>query len=153
MGGAWVYVVATEPNYLQLRPPAKGVYVSYFMVSFSLNVLLTLMIIVQLIRYIRQFQSAMGAKTTITKLHKAVLTMIVESFAIYAANFLLFIILFDVGNSFLNIFNLVLAETQVCTAIASFWRSAVLGQYCLTLAVDRSSLHFSSFYALPSEER
>ena len=95
----------------------------------------------------------MGAKTTITKLHKTVLTMIVESFAIYAVNFLLFIMLFDVGNSFLNIFNLVLAETQVCTAIASFWRSAILGQYCLTSAVNRSSLHFSSFYALPSEER
>jgi hypothetical protein len=143
MGSAWVHVVATEPNTLHLSAPLRNIYVSYFVISFSLNVLLTLMIVVQLFRFIRRINGAMGARNALTQLHKAIITMLVESFAIYAVNYLLLIALFGVGNSFMNIFSLVLAETQVCATVSSFWCTAISRQCRLIMVINRSSLHFS----------
>ena len=84
----------------------------YFSISVSLNVLLTLMIVVRLVLHARNIRAVMGSPGGIGGLYKTIITMLVESCALYAASSLLF-----VGQSrsaIANTFFPILAETQVC---------------------------------------
>ena len=64
---------------------------SYFSVSFSLNILLTLMIITRLVLHRRNFQNGLGTKDRGGGLHTALITIFIESYALYAITFLLYI--------------------------------------------------------------
>ena len=86
----------------------------YFAISLSLNVLLTLMIVIRLVSRGRHIQNGTVALTITTRLCKAIVTMLIESFALYAINFLLFIALWATGSSVAYIFLPILANVQVC---------------------------------------
>ena len=107
----------------ELDAPQKSLDVnitlSYYSISLSLNVLLTLMIIARLILHSRNIQNAMGYLNRANGLYKTVATMLVESCALYAISLLLFIVPYRVGDGAQLIFLPVLANCQV-RAISHF---------------------------------
>ena len=86
----------------------------YFSISLSLNVLLTLMIIVRLTLISKYaFNAREGSR--IGGLYKAIVVMLLESCALYAVNSLLVIVPWGAENDIWNFFLATLPETQVCT--------------------------------------
>ena len=68
---------------------------AYYSISLSLNVLLTLMIVIRLIVHVRNIRKATGASNSSSGLHTttaAVATMLVESYAIYAVTLLAYVV-------------------------------------------------------------
>ena len=99
--------------YNETMTTQNGYYLlSYLSISTSLNVLLTLMIVIRLILHTRNIRNAMGI-SGIGGLCKAVATMLIESCALYAMTSLLVIIPLAIQNYIMDIFFPVLAETQV----------------------------------------
>ena len=88
--------------------------VPYFSISLSLNVLLTLMIIVRLIWHARSVRGAMGINGS-GGLCKAIITMLVESCALDAVSSLLVLGPWSAHNMVEETFLPILAETQVRT--------------------------------------
>ena len=103
----------------QATEVTDGVYFSvwfglpYFSISLSLNVFLTLMIVIRLMLHARDIRASMGG-TGIGGLYKVIVTMLIESSALYAVNSLLILGPSSAGNSASDIFIPILAETQVC---------------------------------------
>ena len=86
--------------------------IPYFSISVSLNILLTLKIVIRLILHTRSVRAVMG-KTESGGMCKAIVMMLTESCALYAVNSLLFIGLWGAQNYAESIFLPILAETQV----------------------------------------
>ena len=105
MGITFVYQAADPTSSLWSSLP-------YFAISFSLNVLLTLMIVIRLILHTRNIRSAMGT-TGSGGFYKAVITMFIESCALYAVTSLLIIGLWVPGNHVSEVFLRILGQTQV----------------------------------------
>ena len=84
-------------------------------ISISLNVLLTLMIVIRLTLYSRNVRAATGSPAGIDGLYRAVATMLVESSALYTVNSLLLIGLWIANSGAADIFLPIVAETQVRT--------------------------------------
>jgi hypothetical protein len=83
----------------------------------------------------------MNAPFRISKLYKAIITIVSESSAIYAVTFLLWIGTWATNNPAEYFFFPLLAQAQVCDVFTlSRWSC------CLTMVTDRSSLHSSSSY-------
>jgi len=112
MGVMFIYQTS-QPNSSIWNSVAINFGLPYFSISISLNVLLTLMIVVRLALHSRNIRSAMGAPVGISGLYKAIVTMLIESSALYAVNSLLFIGPWAAGNHAADIFLPILAETQV----------------------------------------
>lgn len=87
--------------------------IPYFSISFSLNFILTLMIVIRFIRHRKQINDAMGPEVKFDTLYKAIITIIVESSALYAISLLLYVGPWGAGNSAQFIFFPVVAQTQV----------------------------------------
>ena len=104
--GVWFTLQAAE-RYSKNWPG-----LAYFSISLSLNVLLTLMIVIRLIIHTRNTRNALGI-AGIGGLCKTVVTMLVESCALYAVNSLLVIGPWSVQNSVASIFLVILSQTQV----------------------------------------
>ena len=83
----------------------------YFSISLSLNTLLTLMITTRLILHTRSIRTAMGTRSG--GLYKAIVTVLVESCALFAVNSILFIGLWGAHNYAERIFRSTLSQTQV----------------------------------------
>ena len=90
----------------------------YFSISLSLNILLTLMIVIRLTVHARNVRTAMGGAGS-GGLCKAIVTMFIESCAIYAVTSSLVLGLLSAGNGAANIFTPILAETQVRALLQS----------------------------------
>ena len=116
----------------------------YFSISLSLNVILTLMIIARLALHSRNFRKAIGASSGAGGLYTSVITMLVESSALYAICYILYIIPTATGSYIGYIFAPVLGEIQV-RALFAFSRCAAFSGHCLITEVNRSSLRSSSF--------
>ena len=86
---------------------------SYYSVSLSLSVILTLMIIVRLILHRRNVRKAIGVADSAGGLYTAVITMLVESYALYFVTFILFFAYWATGNWASELFAGVLSATQV----------------------------------------
>ena len=84
----------------------------YLSISLSLNILLTLMIITRLILHARNTRAALRIGG-IGGLCKAVVTMLVESCALYAVNSLLWLGPDVANNSVSYFFSFILSQTQV----------------------------------------
>ena len=98
-------------NAVQLNNTWAGV--PYYSVSVALNVLLTLMIVIRLILHTRNTRTALGV-AGIGRLCKVIVTMLVESCAIYAVSSLLVIGPWAAReNPIVNFFTFILPETQV----------------------------------------
>ena len=90
--------------------------IPYFSISLSLNIILTLMIVIRLTLHARGVRTAMGG-TGSGGLCKAIVTMFIESCAMYSVISVLVLAMIGVGSSVLNIFMLILAQTQVRTSL------------------------------------
>lgn len=150
MGIALVYYQAAQP-YTAIRNSAIPDFgYPYYMISFSLNVILTLMIITRLVLHTRNIRNALGTSGGALGLHKAIITMLVESAALYAVTFLLFIGTWGPSNPAQFIFLPALAEVQVCIIFTSQFTPVF--RYRLTRAKIRLSPRSSSFYESPTRE-
>ena len=90
---------------------------AYLSVSFTVNILLTLMIIARLVLHSRNIRSATRAQTGAGgAMYKAIITMFVESPALYAASSLPVIGLWAVDSPVINTFFPIIAGTQVRVA-------------------------------------
>jgi len=129
--------------------------IPYLSISVSLNVLLTLMIVIRLILHGRQIHTATGSAVGIGGLYKTVSTMLVESCALFAVNSLVVIgalVAFESswnpavywpGDFTVDIFFPILAETQVRASP----RPQSRGQFSnvtMDRAGDRFTAHCSS---------
>ena len=85
----------------------------YISISLSLNVILTLMIVVRLILHARNVRAATGSPDGISGLYKTIATMLIESSALFAVTSLLVIGTVAANNAIGNLFPPVLAEVQV----------------------------------------
>ena len=89
---------------------------AYFAISFSLNVLLTLMVIARLVQHRRNIQHAMGTSEA-TGLYTTIIIMLVESYALYAIVLLLYIIYYVPGALLVTVFSQLLVGIQVCATV------------------------------------
>ena len=88
---------------------------AYLSISFSLNVLLTLMIIIRIVLHVRNTRAAVGI-SGIGGLSKAIVTMLIESCALYAVSTLLVLGSLGAdngGSPITNFFLPILTQTQV----------------------------------------
>ena len=84
----------------------------FYSISLSLNVLLTLIIIIRIALHTRNTRAALGI-TGIGGLGKAIITMLIESCALYAASVLLVIGSWAARSPITNFFESVLLPIQV----------------------------------------
>ena len=85
----------------------------YLSVSVSLNILLTLIIVTRLVLHSRNIRAATGTPAGIGGLYKTIITMLIESCALYAVSSLLVIAPPGDDKYLADIFLPILAETQV----------------------------------------
>ena len=81
-------------------------------ISVSLNVLLTLMIVIRLVLHSRSIRTATGSSPGISGLYTTIATMLVESSTLYAVTSLLLIGLWAAGNRAAGAVLVILAEIQ-----------------------------------------
>ena len=112
---------------------------SHLSICLSLNILLTLMIVVRLVVHIRNFRKATRSLEGFSGLHDAAATavaMLIESYALYAVALLLYIVPWAIDNVVVYLFSKVLGTIQV-RSVVTF---PTLGRGCLIIATHRSSL-------------
>ena len=112
---------------------------TYFSISLSLTVLVTLMIAVRLTLHSRNVVSAIGAPAGMGGLYKAVMTMLVESYALYAASSILVIGTWFAQSPITDAFLPLLAQTRVCAISHSYLGPRNLGHLWLIVMTNRSS--------------
>lgn len=97
--------------------------VPYFSISLAINVILTLMIVIRLVLHSRNIRNAMGTKDGTCGVYKAIITVLVESSALYTVSFLLFVGPWGASSYVEDIFFPPLAKIQVC-ALTNLSRDA-----------------------------
>ena len=93
--------------------PHVNLGVPYFSISLALNIILTLVIVTRLILHSRNLREATGAPATTGRLYNTIITMLVESCALYAVAFLLYIGSYWADVAVVATFWSILTETQV----------------------------------------
>ena len=109
-------VMGTVCVYRSARWPSTSIMpliIPHYSISLSLNIILTLMIVVRLVLHARDTRTAMG-KTGLGGLYKAIVTILAESCALFAVNSLLYLALSGAGNTVLYVFSPIVGQTQVC---------------------------------------
>ena len=96
----------------------------YYAISLSLNVILTFMIIVRLALHSRGIRNALGRIVKPDRLYTMLITILVESSALYAVSCILYIAPWYAGNFLSNTFVIPLTVTQVRVAVTSPLRTA-----------------------------
>lgn len=112
MGILFIYQTS-QPNSSIWNSVAISFGIPYFSISLSLNIALTLLIVTRLVLHNRNIRTAMGVPAGFTGLYKAIVTMLIESSALYAINSLLFVGPWGAKSHVGDIFLPILAETQV----------------------------------------
>jgi hypothetical protein len=108
-----------QPAYITDQDPTgNNVTISYYSISVSLNVLLTLMIVIRLVLHSRNIRNGTGATAGASGVYKAVVTTLVESSALYTAAFLLFIGPWAANSYLALVFSPILGGIQVRTVFA-----------------------------------
>lgn len=118
---------------------------TYLSICVSLNVLITLMIIARLALHSRNIRNAIGASSGVGGLYTTIITMLVESSAIYAVGYLLYIGTNVAGSYTGFIFSPLLGEIQVRTVPTLPQCTAIFG-HCLTEGAGHHIVpdHFTS---------
>ena len=118
---------------------------AYYSISLSLNVLLTLMIVIRLAMHVRNIRKATGASNSSSGLHTAaaaVATMLVESCAIYAVALLAYVVSSNFQAWVVALFSPVVGSIQVrAVFVPSPRSSATSGRFRLIMVTHRSLLH------------
>jgi hypothetical protein len=97
----------------QIPVAVKKFGVPHHSISVSLNVLLTLMIVGRLMLHSKGIRKAMGTSATAGRLYNAIVTMLVESCALYAVTFVLFVGPWAAHSPIAKTFFPILIQTQV----------------------------------------
>ena len=119
MGIAFIYQIARPISLVSNAGTIEDFGTPYYSISLALNVILTLMIVGRLIIHGKNVRNAMGSPSGVNGLYKAIVGMLVESCALYAVSYLLFMVPWAAGSPVSNAFFPILAETQVRTIPAS----------------------------------
>lgn len=117
----------------------------YYSISLALNVLLTLMIVVRLIIHSKDVRSALGSLVTVGGLYRTVVVMLVESCALYAVSFILYIGPWATHSPLQLAFLPIVAEVQVIAPFLIILRVAnrsALTSDAISGAIG--SIHFRS---------
>jgi len=96
-----------------LLPLLYSCTTAYISLSLSVNVLLTLMIVVRLFLHRRNVRAATGSPAGTGGLYKSIATMLIESSALFAVSSVLTIVPWAIVHPIANLFNAILPETQV----------------------------------------
>lgn len=146
LGIMLTYYQVVQTNSTTQDSVAVNLGTPYYSLSLSLNVLLTIIIVIRLFRHRKEIKDALGYRVTNGSLYDAIILMFIESSALYAATFLMFIGPWGTGSWVAGIFFPILIETQ---AIAPFLiilrvanRSALTSD--ILPSMDLASLHFRS---------
>ena len=115
MGIALIYYQASQPYSVIWHSANPDFGAPYYSISFSLNAILTLIIIIRLVLHSRNVRNALGTTANAAGLHKAIITMLVESAALYAVAYLVFIGTWGAGSPAQFIFFPILAQIEVST--------------------------------------
>ena len=149
MGIVFTYYQISEPTTVLRSSVPQNFDYPFFAISPSLNILLTIMIVTRLVLHRRSIRNARGSSAgTTTGLYKAIVTILVESCALYAASFILFLGPWGSQSSVANIFFPVLAQAQV----RAIFQSPRVPQSCLIIVANRLSHRSSSFNESPTRE-
>ena len=122
----------------------------YFSIAFALNVLLTLMIITRLVLHRKNIRNAMGTTAGVGGLYKTAITILIESSALFAVSFLMYVGPWATKSPFQYLFLQILAQTQVRVflihrglgkRLSHFCTHQVIAPFLITLRVanQRSS--------------
>jgi hypothetical protein len=101
---------------LTLRPIHSihvNFFMPYFFISLSLNILLTLIIIARVVLHSRNLRSLTGNLAASGGLYTTIVTMLIESCALYTVTFLLFVVPWFSNNNLEATFWPALTEIQV----------------------------------------
>lgn len=109
-GTGFIYFQATRPFSTIENFAGPNFGAPFYTISFALNILLTLMIVTRIMLHSRNIRKVTG---TVGGLYKAIVTMLVESAALYTVAFVLFIGSWSVNSPVQLIFFPILAEIQV----------------------------------------
>ena len=90
--------------------------IPYLSISVSLNILLTLMIVIRLVLHGGNVRAATGSPAGIGGMYKTIATMLIESSALYAVTSLLVIGPSFTGSYAEDVFYPILVEIQVCVS-------------------------------------
>lgn len=146
MGIAFIYQLSRPDSITQSSLSVAHFGTPFISISLALNLVLTLMIVVRLLRYNRNVRNALGTSAGISGMCKAVATILIESYALYAINFILYIRPYGTTSIFQFLFWPILAETQVIAPFLITIR--VANQKALTseaiVSGDSGSIHFGS---------
>ena len=104
----------------------------YYPLSLSLTILLTLMIILRLALHARNIQNALGSRANASGLYKAIIAILVESYALYTISFIVSMVLDYLLDPLRYLFSPVFAGTQV-----SHFRMLAKHRDSVTLSSDR----------------
>ena len=107
--GTWFMYQTAHPTSIYSHTVGANIGVPYLSISVSLNILLTILIIVRLVMYRRNIRNAMGGGG----LCNAIMTMLTESSALYAVSSILFIAPWGASSWVADIFLPILVQVQV----------------------------------------
>jgi hypothetical protein len=85
----------------------------YYLISLSLNVLLTLMIITRLVVLGGRVRKVMNAPVGVGGLYKAIIASLVESCGLYTFTYILFLVPWYIDSPVSEVFTFVLTQIQV----------------------------------------
>ena len=131
----------------------------YLAITFSLNILLTLMIVGRLALFNQEVRASMGissrddlgTSSRAGELYKAIATIFVESCAPYAIILLLYLVANGIDSMRVNVFYPIFIEIQVRVALRFPDAVERFGHYYLIVVKNRSSLRSLSSYDLQTE--
>lgn len=124
--------------------------IPYYSICLLLNIILTLMIVVRIVRHSREIRDAVGPLVRPNRLYETIVTILVESCALYAITFLLFAGPWCVGDGVQLVFSPILTQTQVRAASTTssihppvFWISDHHGEQVIAplLIILRAANH------------
>ena len=153
-GIAYIHQVSQRMNLIWLASAVNKFGIPHHALSVAVNILLTLMIVIRLLSHGRKTRKAMGASAPAGGWYKTVITILVESCALFAVSFLLFVGFWAAVNPLASVFFSVLVGTQVRSIFA--FRD-ILRELGMSLTKpgkkNRSSLRSLSLYESPMRAR
>ena len=113
--GIWYIYQNSRPD-IASKALGAGAGIPYISTSASLNILLTLLIVSRLILHSRNVRKAVGAQSGAGGVYNAIVTMLVESSALYAVSSVLFMGPWGAHSWVASVFFPILAQNQVRTS-------------------------------------
>ena len=118
MGISFIYQGSRPVSVVTQYVPIANFGKAYYSISLSLDVLLTLTIVARIVLHSREFRSAMGSLVKPNRVYKVLVTILVESCALYTVSYLLFLGPWASSSPVCDAFFPMLAANQVRTIFA-----------------------------------